>query len=167
MKNKLIISILSFIAVLMQSCGPTKQQLIEYNDTIVDEQKLIFTKQNELNNAISSFDGKDITKITAAHQSLSAQINESISKMEALKALDDEGLFKNAALKMFKIIQQVVDKDYKALISLMTKSEIKPNDIEDINKLATQIDSSFEIANGEFLKAQEDFAKKYKISLTE
>lgn len=149
----------------MQACGPTKQQLIEYNDTIVDEQKGIFVKQSELNNAISTFDGKDIGKITAAHQALSAQINQAITKIDALKALDDEGLFKNAALKMFKTIQQVVDNDYKALIALMSKSELKQDDIDEVNKLATQIDSSFEIANGAFLKAQEDFAKKYKISL--
>lgn len=166
MKSKISAILGSFIlALFFVSCGPTKEDAINYNDKIIKEQKKVIDKENDL---IGYIKGASLTRLDEKYNSLSKQIDESTEVVKKMEAFDGKTDFKDATLELFLTYRSVVDKEYKAwMINLKTPGDkVDQKILDEENDLVQAINEKLDKAQSDFTKAQYDFAAKYKFEIS-
>ena len=154
--------------VLLNSCAPTKQDAMNYNDKIIKEQKKIVQCEKEFINAVKENLVKGAT-LENILKELSTQVDESKKIIDGLEKFDKKTDFKDAALKFIAAYRDAVDNEYKAwLKNLKIPDELVTDEvIYQEDELVHAINRKLDKANNEFLDAQKEFAAKYKFKLTE
>jgi len=167
-KNVAFPAFLLLVVCLLNSCAPTKEDAMNYNDKIIKEQKKIVQCEKEFINAVkdSLIKGPTLENIL---KELSAQIDDSKKIIEGMDKFDGKTEFKDAALKFIGAYRDAVDNEYKAwLKNLKTPEELITDDvIYEEDELVHAINRKLDKANNEFVDAQKDFAAKYKFKLAE
>ena len=166
MKSKISAILGTLLMVLFfASCGPTKEDAIKYNDQIIDQQRKVVDKENDL---IGYIKGGSLTNLDEKYNSLSKQIDESTEAVKKMESFDGKTEFKDATLALFVIYRSVVDKEYKAwVLNLKTPAELIDDKVLDEERdLVKSINEKMDKALADFTKAQEDFATKYKFEIS-
>jgi hypothetical protein len=163
MKRFKYILIFSLLTVSIVSCGPTQSDAIKYNDAIYNQNTLLINVYESIDNAI----GVDVTKYESALNNYNLQVAKSMEEIEKLGDFDKQSTFKDAALTYCKVFKSVADIEYKEILRIM---KIPADQFTEIDKQIledTAIQSEDKIQKGldAFVKAQEEFAAKYKIKL--
>jgi hypothetical protein len=163
MKKSIYMMIGALMLTSFFACGPTKEDAIKYNDSIITEQRKVVDKENELTGAIKNNAG-NLDEILAG---LSKQVEESTAAVTKMEDFDKKSDFKDAALKLFAAYKDVASNEYKAwLLNLKTPAEQVDDKVLDEEKVLVQkINEKIDKALGDFTKAQEDFAAKYKFEI--
>ena len=153
---------------LFNSCAPTKEEAMNYNDNIIKEQKKIVQAEKELITAIKENLTKGNTLETILKE-LSDQINESKKVVEGMEKFDGKTDFKDAMLKFLAAYRDVVDNEYKSWLKNLKipDEQVTEDVIYQEEELVHEINRKLDKANNEFLEAQKDFAAKYKFKLAE
>jgi predicted nucleic-acid-binding protein len=157
--------IITVIFILFASCGPSKDDAVKYNDTIVEQEMLIVNKEDSLIEAISR---NQPDKAEQLYKDFVIQINSSIEKINKTEAFDHETDFRKAAIELFKSYKSAAENEYADMMKI-TRIPNETYTKEDDDKLIDLSKTVFDKLNiglGKFSKAQKNFADKYKIELT-
>lgn len=169
MKNFVKVILVLFAATFMLSaCAPTKEDAMNYNDKIIQEQKKIVQSEKELISAIK----QNLTKGSTLEDlldELSTQVDASIKVVEELGNLGKDASFKDAAIAFLTTYKDVVDNEYEDwLKNLRTPDElITENVLYEEEELVHAINRKLDKANNLFLDAQKEFATKYDFRLAD
>lgn len=157
---------LAVFAFVLASCGPTKNDAIDYNDKIIREQKKIIQVEKELIDAIKKnlIKGNTLDDIMAE---FTAQIEDSRKVIEELGNLGSKSEFKDAALAFLDAYKDVVDNEYKKwLVNIrIPDEEVTADVLYEEDELIASINRKLDKANSDFIGAQKDFCAKWDIVL--
>jgi len=164
---KKIISVFSllFAMTLLISCGPTSNDAIKYNDSLVDLQSKIFEKESALIDAISK---NTSDKIDPLYKDLLTQIDKAKDTLEKIGSFDGKTEMKDAVMKVFSTYKGVATNEYPEIIKLAKMPDSLYTQDDDNKKidLSKKIDDELDKAVNDFLEIQKSFAVKYKFELS-
>ena len=157
---------LLFVSTIMDSCRPSTNDAIKYNDELVNQQNKVYEKESALLDAIS----KNIpNKLDSLFTDLSKIIDESNKAVGNMDAFDGKTEMKDAVLKIFAAYKEVSANEYKEMItySKIPDSLYTPGDDDKVLELSKKIDDKINKTIEEFVELQKKFASKYKFELTD
>jgi hypothetical protein len=162
MKTKIIS--LASILLLFISCSPSTDEAVNYNDKLVNEQILVATSIDSLNELISN---KDTTQIKSYYQKLSNTIITSTNKIDRYDNFDNNSDYKNSIKKLFQAYQKICDNEYKDLINIcyLPDTLFTQDTLNFFNITLNKINEKIAVQTKEFNTFQENFAKKYNFTL--
>jgi len=168
MKKLSSILILSF-AFLMVACGPTKEQLIDLNNRMVDSQLKLADDYSAFFDAVST---GDPVEMKSQLNKWEKDTDDIVAEIEAKEDYKETKEFKAALLKLAKRQHDFVVGDAKKVVSFFEKlvqlSEDEDMDEAEFEKImiaVTTFEEEMGEINAEFIKAQKEFAEKNDITL--
>lgn len=165
MRKKCIIVFSGIIALLLTSCGPSKEEAIKYNDQIIDEQSLIVDKINVLYEAMKSWQHNEV--MDEAYNNALKQIDVGTEHVAKMDDFGGKSNLKEHALKLFALYQSVIQNEIKGMLDILKKpsEEITPEMEQEFDNRNNQALTKMENGLKEFQKVQKDFADKYNFVL--
>lgn len=153
-------------AATMISCGPTTDDAIKHNDSIVADQKEMLDLESDFVNAI--VDGKDESAIKKAYSKYTDFLEEMEKKYSEMDSFDDKDTFRKAMIDLIKEFKDVAENEYDEMVKIYTKDAdaLTDADFEKWEDLTDAVDNKESKANDKFLDAQKEFAKEYNFELT-
>jgi hypothetical protein len=161
--NKVLTSVIAlFIAFTFQSCGPTPEDAIKYNDSIIDQVNMVINS-DKIGDALA----KEPADMKAFLDDFIKTINASIDAVKKGGGFDGKTDFMDMAVKYLTSYKAVAETEYKGIIEINSKT---PEDITDEDdaknsKLSEDADKKLQTASEEFDTFQKDFAKRYKFEI--
>jgi hypothetical protein len=142
------------------SCKPSKEDATKYNNNIIEQQILVVSS----NDTVASSMGSDIVKLEIAITNFNTQVTKSIDVVTKMDDFNKEATFKNAALTLFKSFKAIGENEYKEILRLVKIPNEKKTETDDEKMMATmkKIDDKLQKELEIFIKAQKDFAAKWK-----
>lgn len=158
------ISLILFGSLILSSCRGPQVKPEVYNDSLVVQQIRVVEKADELQDA---FDSYVEAEMRMRHQQLSRQIETSLKDVEVMKAYEDDDAFRQSALAMLKGYESLVKKEYTEAEKILAQPDslYSEGDEARLEMLYKQIDKLSDELTSNFKRAQEDFARKHKLSL--
>lgn len=146
------------------SCKPTRQQALEYSEKIINQQKAIHRREQQL---IASLE--DSTAVQTAYYSYMRQVQVSLDSVLTLGAFDDDPVFREAAVKLFIAYRTAGDNEYREVVDIMKRSDASLSDVdkEYVRQLLYDVRQKLNREVAQLDSVQEDFAKRYDIELEE
>jgi len=161
MKKQYFPILLILLTVFLNSCGPSKQDAINWNDSIIDIENEVNTAVGKFTSAIDT-DGADLNKeLTTAI----AVADKGIAKMKALEDFKDGAEFKSSGVEFLTLYLSIMKNEYKEIADLISNPNSSEADFEKVKEHAVNSDNKIEAANKKFISAQKDFAKKWGFEL--
>jgi len=144
------------VMVVMASCGGADP--VKFNDALSKANTEISDVSTDYQNTImKSMESGDFASITTQTDSALAKIDKEIDVVKALEVPKGGDAFKEAAIKAYESLREVVETGRK--FSVLTAESTE----EDIMKISTEydkkIDGYSELFN-DLVKAQADYAKE-------
>jgi hypothetical protein len=162
MKKVLSSVIALFLAFTFQSCGPTPEDAVKYNDSIIDQVNLVINS-DKLLDALS----KEPAEMRSFLDGFIKQINEAIATVKKGGGFDGKTDFMDMGIKYLTVYKSVAENEYKGIIEINAKNpeDITDEEDEKHTKLEEDATRKLEAASEEFDKFQQDFAKRYKFQI--
>ena len=153
---------------ILSSCTPSKEDAMNYNDKIINEQNKIIESEKVLIIAIKDTLIKE-SALEPLLKNLSNQIIESKKTIEGMDKFNRKTDFKDAALKFLNAYSDVVDNQYTAWLKILKipDDQLTEDVANQEDKLVNTINTKLNNANDEFVIVQKEFAAKYKFKLAE
>src|ERR1051325_3432996 len=148
------------ILFLLVSCGPTKQNAIDFNDEIVDAQKACLAAESDFYNVCDSLNPDDIKTALATFKT---KVKDCVSKVEGSKADKEFDAYRQSAVNLLKEYENMLDKEfteYAGLYSIAT-DDYTDDDAARQKELANKINTSLDLLNKNFIAEQQRFADKW------
>jgi uncharacterized protein YueI len=160
--KKTLVSLSALLA--LSSCGPTTNDAVKYNDSIIDWVDHVKEPQEKL---IDQLDGHNIDSLKITQLAFANASEESSKALEGLKAFDDKTEYLDAAKKFIMEIKSLSDNEVKSLANVLMKDSlsISEEDVKIAEKSGVSFDSTYEKAFNEFAEAQKQFAVKWNFKL--
>lgn len=157
---------LPFIGILflLSSCGPTKDDAINFNDRIVSAQKSCLKAEGDFYDVCDKLNPTDIKK---AFEDFETSVNACIKKIENAEAHEEFDAYKQSAANLLKAYKEMLSKEfseYARLYSIPTEEYTKEDEDEQ-KELAAKINTSLNLLNKNFIDEQERFADKWDFRL--
>ena len=162
--KKVTLIVSAFVLIMMVSCGPTKNDAVNYNDKLM-------AVLNNLNPTQTIFldqiDGHNGDSLIIAQKLFSQKSKSSVDEVSKIAAFADKKDYLNAANDYFKTINHLADFEAYEMTEIMTKdsSLITDNDIIRIQTLAVRFDSTYDKAYQLITEAQAKFANEWKFEI--
>jgi len=155
-----------FLVILIMTFGSCKKintsQVIEYNNQIVNDQKLILQYESKLYNAI--YDNANIDTLKSILKEYQLIIDSINSKYQNPFKIEDT--MRKVALSLFDAYKSIAYNEYPYLISLIDSANKGAIiDSDEIMKILVTIDSTEQTANMSYIDLQQYIVNKYKIDL--
>ncbi|MCX7697511.1 MAG: hypothetical protein N2Z72_07450 [Bacteroidales bacterium] len=164
MRNKLI-SILASILIL-SGCGPTTDEVVKYNDKIVD---IINEIDGKHSNLLDVFKKEDVTESTCKMELNNYRdfLIEKKKEVEGLECPDDEKVkaFRDATINMINEFIKLAEKEYVEVITLLFNSGDDQSAEEYFDSLLEKIDNTEGKYYEEVKKTQKEMADAFNITL--
>lgn len=165
MKKFFTITFIGILTSVLISCGPTKEEAIDYNDKIINEQVAIIGKINKLYDALENY--TDHSGMDMAYQNAINQVKTGVVVVENMKKFGGSTEFRDAALILFGTYQSVLDNEFKRMIELQKyPDELYTTEVK--NEYAKLNDVSFKKMDDGLIELkviQAKFADKYKFEI--
>jgi uncharacterized protein YueI len=160
--KKTLVSLSALLA--LSSCGPTTNDAVKYNDSIIDWVDHVKEPQEKL---IDQLDGHNIDSLKITQLAFANASEESSKALEGIKAFDDKTEYLDAAKKFIMEIKSLSDNEVKSLANVLMKDSlsISEEDVKIAEKSWVSFDSKYEKAFNEFAEAQKQFAVKWNFKL--
>lgn len=158
------LSVFTMFIMAASGCKPTPKEAADYNEKIVVEQQAIIEKLNVVDASLKNYRP---VEMDSAYAAADKQISLSIIKLQKVEAFNGSTDFKDSALNIFKLYQELLHNEYKELITILKKSE-EEYTLEDelrANKLHSDIIEKLSNAYEDIIAIQTAFAEKYNIVL--
>lgn len=155
----------AIVAMVVTSCGPTKEEAIAYNDKIIGEQVAIIDKIDKLYDAMKNY--TDHEGLDRAHAAALKQIETSSGNVSKMEEFDGDTEFRDAALKLFAAYQSLLQNEMKKMVDYSKlPDDLYTNEVEDeFNKLSdiaiNRMDEELKLLNA----TQFSFANKHKFEI--
>lgn len=171
MKNRSLLYclIISSFFVVILSCNSgseSKSDAVAYNDSIVSLQEDIIRHFLDLGAKFETFDS---ATIHASYSDLRSIVNASIEKISGFDDFEGESYFKDATGQLFSFYNDVLEKEYRVILDVLTKGAefITDYDTTVLDSLAAVVASKEAIQDTKFRKAQERFASQFNLLIME
>lgn len=160
--KKTLVSLSALLA--LSSCGPTTNDAVKYNDSIIDWVDHVKEPQEKL---IDQLDGHNIDSLKITQLAFANASEESSKALEGIKAFDDKTEYLDAAKKFIMEIKSLSDNEVKSLANVLMKDSlsISEEDVKIAEKSGVSFDSKYEKAFNDFAEAQKQFAVKWNFKL--
>lgn len=164
--KKLIFPALVVLGLTLTSCGPSKKDALKYNDDIVNVQKALTPIHEAF---IDQLDGHNADSLKIVYQSFINGVKSSLEVCEKMNPFNEKREYLDAAIAYFKVMKSITENEGKSMTDIMSKdsTQVLPDDETKYNEYATKFDSDYEKALETVQKAQEVFAKEWKLDLGE
>jgi hypothetical protein len=165
MRKTITLILFAILATVVASCGPTKEEAIDYNDKIIKEQVAIIDKIDKLYDAMKDY--TDHQGLDSAYAAAQKQIESSTDIVSKLEKFGDDTEFRDAALKLFATYRSLLQNEMKKMVDFSKlPDEQYTNEVEDeFNKLSDitigRMDEDLKQLNA----AQVTFANKHKFEI--
>lgn len=154
-----------FCGFLMTTYAQNFENPVEYNDYIIGECNKIYEKNsNYISYAVHS---DNVNKVATQLRIAIKQIEKSINKVEKMPAFKGDVKFRNDALTVLKLELQIFAIDHTAAVKLKETSEESYTAMEKYFKAEELANKKLYDAYKRLDKAQEDFAKKNNIKISQ
>ena len=142
----------------------TTEDAINYNDELITEEFLLIDKINELTDALSTYEPKNIEPALKAAE---VQVDKSIKALEELGGFDGNTEFVDACTELFKIFKSQLNNEYARQLEIYKLpidqyTVVEENEYNELNRL---IDEKYNSAFENFIAKQESFADKWNFEL--
>lgn len=162
MKLKFAFLLLS-TSFLVSNCNMvTQEDAITFNDTIITEQEKII-------HSVEAFNGEESYDLQVSLdlcEALSKQCDESIKVLTELKTVEGGESLKASALTYFNYYKHIAEKDYVEYSNLVCKDDYSDEDYEKAVEIENYINTETEKLEKKIIEEQNNFAKKYKFTLS-
>jgi AAA15 family ATPase/GTPase len=147
------------------SCGPTSDDAIKYNDSLVNLQSKVFEKESAL---IDAMDKNTTDKIDPLYKDLLTQIDKASDTLEKIGKFGDKTDMKDAVMKVLATYKSVATNEYPEIIRIakMPDSLYSPEEENKRIDLSKKIDDELDKVVNDFLEVQKGFSVKYKFELS-
>ena len=163
---KKLLPALVVLGLTLTSCGPTKKDALKYNEEIVNVQKALTPIHEAF---IDQLDGHNVDSLKIVYNYFNASARTSLETCEKMQPFNDKRDYLDAAITYFKVMKSITENEGKNMTDIMSKdsTQVAPDDETKYNDYATKFDSDYEKALETVQKAQEVFAKEWKLDLVE
>jgi hypothetical protein len=163
MRNKLLSTAVITAFTFLTACGPTTDEAVKYNDSIIGQMDPVITAEDALLDALEK--GPD--EMAAAHKAMIDQINKSIEEVKKMAKFDGKTELADAAIKYFEVYKSAVEVEYKKMIDVLSKPVEESTDADDeaYSKALDEVDKKLNAASAEFDAFQADFGKRYNYTI--
>lgn len=164
MKRFLQLSAAAFLLDLV-ACGPTKEQAIEFNDSVVADQKDALSLAE---NMMASIYDWDYDQAEGDFEDFQSGIGEMLKKYEEMSAFDKEDEFRLAMIDLLKVMEGTFETFEEILGIIDDNPDLATLSDDDASDIEDELDAIFEeidAENKDFLAVQEKFAEKYDFRL--
>lgn len=162
--KKIFLSIIS-ASVLFTACGPTTNDAVKYNDSLVAAQKGCIQGEKDFYKACDGYNADEIKK---SYDSFSQKVDSSFKMLQEVKEVKEFASFRDNAVKMVNAYKDLIPKEYKeyADIYSMPSDKYTVQDSVRCVEVANRINTTLNpLVNG-FIAEQEAFAKQWNFVLT-
>jgi hypothetical protein len=151
MKKQFNILSACILMFMLASCGPTTDDAIKYNDSIIDEQSLIVERINTLYDCLDDWDHPE--KMDEAYKQALAQVDLGTEKVSKLPDFGGKSELREASLKLFSIYKSVIQTELKTMVEIikMPETEITP-----------EVEARFDGMNDQALKKMDNGLKEFQ-----
>lgn len=160
--KKVLFGVVAIAATFLVACGPTQDDAITFNDTLVELDEQAYEALTDYESAI--YDG-DMDEIEEKADEFQAKITAGMDFIEADSDFDGE--FKDAAKGMFEAYQTSYDEYMPVMVEYWTKDwdeitdELEEEEQDAYDNMNELIDERSEA----FISAQETFAEEWDFIL--
>lgn len=163
-KTAIIISAL--LMLLLSACGPTQNEAIKYNDSIM---KLIDALAIEHTLFLDQVDGHNIDSLKLTHGLFVAKAKESLEASKKIGPFGEKTEFIDVTLEYFNTLNSIANVEGKQMVEIMSKdsSQVTQEDLDKIDVLAAKFDADYGKVYDKISATQEKFAKEWKFELIE
>jgi hypothetical protein len=136
MRKTITLIMFAIVAMVVTSCGPTKEEAIAYNDKIIGEQVACIDKIDKLYDAMKNY--TDHEGLDKAHAAALKQIETSSGIVSKMEKFDDNQEFRDAALKLLATYQSLLQNELKKMVeySKLPDEQYTTEMEDDFNKLS-------------------------------
>ena len=162
MKNVLIFLLSSVI--ILSACGPTPEEVRNYNDKIIKQQTKI---KKSIDNLEIQFKSYDPEKIQPVFNIAKTVTTEGLVIIKKIGSFDKSTKFKDATIQYCEIIQKTLDEEYTEMLKIYSIPDSLYNEEVEIkwNNLRKSVDEKLSEGFSKFSAAQENFATKHNLKL--
>lgn len=152
--------------VILTSCGPSQNDAIKYNDTIMD---MIENLKVNHNMFMDQIDGHNIDSLKITHKLFSDKSSQSLEESKKIGPFADKKEFSDVVVEYFTTIHSIAHGEGKEMVDIMSKdtAQITEEDYNHIQELATKFDDSYSNVYDKLKAAQVKFSSEWKFALTE
>ena len=167
MKNYFIFILTTLL--LLSSCGIIdKNNAIDYNNSLVEEQELVADKINEFIDLINESDSLNAEMVATKRKEVLNFIDVSIEKINNIGGYNGSEKFKESIIDVMNSYRNGVQNEYTTLAKFHTlplEEQTTEGYFETLG-IAYIADSLISIAEGDFMEAQEVFAAENELELS-
>ena len=162
MKKTLLMIIPIFAFTMMSSCGPSPEDAVTYNNTIVHELDRVMMADS----VIASME-KDKSVMESTLKNLQKQLNGAIETVNKNGGFDKKTDLMDAALLYLNSYKTVADSMYSEMIAINSKPLEKLTEEDDARykQLQEKCNTKMEKVSDKFDSIQHAFSTKYKFEI--
>lgn len=152
--------------ILISACGPTQNDAIKYNDSIM---KIIDGLAIEHTLFLNQIDGHNIDSLKLIHKLFVAKAKESLEASKKIGPFGDKTEFIDVTLDYFNTLNSIANTEGKQMVEIMSKdsTQLTQEDLDKIDVLAAKFDNDYGKVYDKISTIQEKFSKEWKFELIE
>ena len=137
--KKITTAICLVIVFLLSACGPTRDEAVSYNDSIMN---IIDSLSMEHTLLLEQIDGHNIDSLKITHTLFTEKAKASLERSKKILPFAEKKEFCNAAVIYFSAMVSLADNEVKQMVEIMEKGQTKISqfDLDKINFLASAFD---------------------------
>lgn len=162
--KKITTAICLVIVFLLSACGPTRDEAVSYNDSIMN---IIDSLSMEHTLLLEQIDGHNIDSLKITHTLFTEKAKASLERSKKILPFAEKKEFCNAAVIYFSAMVSLADNEVKQMVEIMEKGQTKISqfDLDKINFLASAFDEAYGLVYDKILAVQIQFAKDWNFTL--
>jgi hypothetical protein len=152
-------------AMLITSCGPSKEDAIKYNDNFIAIQKSLSPTYDGF---VDQLDGHNADSLKIMYALFDAKAKSALEECKKVNPFNKKSDYLDAAIEYFKTIDDLTDNEGKQIVDIMTRdsSKITEADVATVTTAAGKFDSEYARILQKVEDAQAAFAKEWKFEVT-
>ncbi|MCQ2973985.1 MAG: hypothetical protein MJ211_04170 [Bacteroidales bacterium] len=160
---KKIFGFLMFVCVLT-SCGPTRQEAADYNDRVIELQRLVITKYDAL---LETYDTYVASKMDDALIEFEEQIDLSEKAVKAIPIIESAEYYTAEILNYFEVYKSIAENESRELVRLykVPENEFSSEMRVQWDALYKQSDDKAKAADKKLQEVQTKFAEQFNLVL--
>jgi hypothetical protein len=162
--NKTILSCAAGAMLLFAACGPTKDDAIRYNDSLI----AIETSLTPVYNAfIDQTDGHNVDSLKLTYEAFAAKAKASFGEVQNMQPFAEKREYLDAIVTYFKTINDLAQNEGRQLVDILSKdsAQVTEEDVANVGKFADKFNADYESALKAAQAAQTAFAREWKFEV--
>lgn len=165
MKIKFVLFVALILSVAFSSCGKKAEKAADYNNSIIVRQMRVIEALDLMDSTLRDSGATD-QRMDYAFANLQATVKSAVMSVDSIGSFKNDPSLQIAARDLFRAYEAMTDGDYARLVSIrnLPQTAITQAVVDSNNAIIERIHLSSEEAQKRFIKAQEDFGKKYNLT---